>query len=152
MCTLCDCSNMVNQFLVAYKNPILFFPFLPQHHASHTAIELPSLSLLSGSWSASIPLLLSARSLSHSFPIMSSRQPLSPRSQKGKRRSLIDAFPNLQIESSSGPAGKENAFGAKGSFSRGWPPLSESMRAKLSSSQSGYDIITFLFLTSSQIF
>ena len=31
---------------------------------------------------------------------MSSIQPLSSRSQKGKRRSLIDAFPDLQIGSS----------------------------------------------------
>ena len=31
---------------------------------------------------------------------MSSIQPLSPRSQKGKRRSLIDAFPDLRIGSS----------------------------------------------------
>ena len=45
--------------------------------------------------------------------------------------------PDLQIGSSSASSGKENTFGAKGSFSRGWPPMSTSIRVKLSSSQSG---------------
>ena len=68
---------------------------------------------------------------------MSLNQALSPKSRKGKRRSLIEAFPDLQVGSSSSPSGKENTSGTKGSFSRGWPPMSASMREKLSSSQSG---------------
>lgn len=67
---------------------------------------------------------------------MSSKQILSPKS-KGKRRSLMEAFPDLNIGTSSAPSGKENTPGAKGSFSRGWPPMSASMRERLSSSQSG---------------
>lgn len=50
---------------------------------------------------------------------MSTKQPLSPRSQKGKRRSLIDAFLGLQIELSSAPFGTGNDFGVKGFFSWG---------------------------------
>lgn len=69
---------------------------------------------------------------------MASKQPLSPRSQQGKRRSLLNAFPDLQIGSSSAPAGQqEYAPEGKGSFGRGWPPMSNSMRTKLSSTQSG---------------
>lgn len=65
---------------------------------------------------------------------MASKQTLSP---KGKRRSLLSAFPDLQIGSSSATTSSGDSSGTKGSFSRGWPPMSESMRSKLAGSQSG---------------
>ena len=69
---------------------------------------------------------------------MASKQPLSPRSQQGKRRSLLDAFPDLQIGSSSAPAGQQgDTPEGKGSFGCGWPPMSDSMRKKLLDTQSG---------------
>jgi len=62
-------------------------------------------------------------------------EPLSPRSRKReKRASLLDAFPNLDIQyrdplsSSSGNAMKSFKARLEGSMRGGWPPSIKSMR------------------------